>query len=56
MKITWKIIADYGLILVILILGGTLIWFVREISIQLKSLDQSLSRLVRSITDFLKKK
>jgi hypothetical protein len=56
MRITWKIVADYGLLLAFLIVGGTIIWFLRTISIELKSLDQSLSKLVRHLADFLKKK
>ena len=58
MKITWKIIADYGLLLTVLILGSTLAWFVRKIYLELKNLNQFLSKLVKrdSSADFLKKK
>jgi hypothetical protein len=58
MKITWKMIVDYGLLLTVLVLGVTLIWFIKGIYTELKSLNQFLSRLVKrdSLTNFLKKK
>ena len=60
MRITWKIIVDYGLLLTVLVLGVTLIWFVRGIFTELKSLNQSLRKLVLVgrdlLTNFLKKK
>lgn len=58
MRITWKIIVDYGLLLTVLILGITLIWFVRGIYNELKSLNQFLTKLVKSdlFTNFLRKK
>ena len=60
MRITWKIIVDYGLLLTVLVLGVTLIWFVRGIYNELKSLNQSLRKLVLvardSLANSLKKK
>jgi len=45
--IPWKIIADYGLLLTVLILGATMTWFARGIYTELKVLNQSLAKLLK---------
>ena len=57
--IPWKIIADYGLLLTVLILGATMTWFARGIYTELKVLNQSLAKLLKkedsTITKFFRK-
>ena len=58
--IPWKIIADYGLLLTVLVLGAIVTCFVKGIYTELKVLNQSISKLLKkgdsTITNFLRKK